>query len=100
MTVVPNHVHLTQRPYRYLPSDKLMVTLTNVPFDENVCCVVEVADVSTPAILAWYLSILLDVIPLYAPKIYMSQVLFAYFRKEYAAAPHAERLSTTHITVC
>ena len=29
------------------------VTLDNVPVDENVCCVVEITDASSPALLSW-----------------------------------------------
>ena len=31
----------------------MTVTLDNVPVDENVCCVVEITDASSPALLSW-----------------------------------------------
>jgi hypothetical protein len=36
-----------------LYAGKVTVALANVPVDENVCCVVEIADASTRSLLAW-----------------------------------------------
>ncbi len=41
------------------PAAEVNVTLANVPVDENVCCIVEITDASTLALLSWCVMLLL-----------------------------------------
>jgi hypothetical protein len=38
------------------PTGLVSVSLANVPVDENVCCVVEITDALTSALLSWYIK--------------------------------------------
>jgi hypothetical protein len=77
---------------------QIAFSLTNVPVDESVCCVVEVSDASTLALLSWYHRLLLsDCACIFQP--HSPQVLLADIREKHDASAHSKGFSASDVTI-